>query len=161
MANEEKQGFSQGDISNSNFHNLVYVRVEGCRFLDLTWLIYALSLERMLVVRSKEMEEIIGGGECGESEIEQQNLYIFLRLVALWLFKFPNLRSSYRWALPFPSLTKIIVSGCPKLRKLPLNSSSATNTLEIIQGNSRWWEGLEWENDNLKHTFTRYFLCKD
>ena len=108
----------------------------------------------MLVIRSKEMEEIIGGGERGESENEQQNLYIFSRLVALWLFKFPNLRSIYRWALPFPSLIKIIVSGCPKLRKLPLNSSSATNTLEIIQGNSRWWEGLEWEDDNLKHTFT-------
>ena len=115
----------------------------------------------MLVVRSKEMEEIIGGGECGEPENEQQNLYIFSRLVALWLFKFPNLRSIYRWALPFPSLIKIIVSGCPKLRKLPLNSSSATNTLEIIQGNSRWWEGLEWEDDNLKHTFIRYFVCKD
>ncbi|KAL6335135.1 hypothetical protein AAG906_027195 [Vitis piasezkii] len=133
----------------------------GCRFLDLTWLIYAPSLECMLVFRSKEMEEIIGGDECGELEIEQQNLCIFSRLVALWLFKLPNLRSIYRWALPFPFLTKIVVSSWTKLRKLPLNSSSATNTLEIIQGNSRWWEGLEWEDDNLKHTFIRYFVCKD
>ena len=161
MENEEKQGFSRGHISNSNFHNLVYVCIEGCRFLDLTWLIYAPSLECMLVFKSKEMEEIIGGDECGESEFEQQNLRIFSRLVALWLFKLPNLRSIFRWALPFPFLTKIIVSSCPKLRKLPLNSSSATNTLEIIQGNSRWWEGLEWEDDNLKHTFIRYFICKD
>ena len=71
MENEEKQGFSRGHISNSNFHNLVYVCIEGCRFLDLTWLIYAPSLECMLVFRSKKMEEIIGGDECGESEFEQ------------------------------------------------------------------------------------------
>nr|CAN79011.1 hypothetical protein VITISV_038537 [Vitis vinifera] len=56
---------------------------QWCRFLDLTWLIYAPSLERMLVFRSKKMEEIIEGDECGESEIEQQNLRIFSRLVAL------------------------------------------------------------------------------
>ncbi|KAJ9692931.1 hypothetical protein PVL29_011853 [Vitis rotundifolia] len=109
MGNEEKQGFSPGHISNSNFHNLVYVRIEGCQFLDLTWLIYAPSLELMLVVGCKEMEEIVGGDQYGESYIEQQNLCIFSRLVALRLFKLPNLKSIYRWALPFPSLTKIVV----------------------------------------------------
>ena len=52
------------------------------------------------------MEEIIGGDECGESKIEQQNLRIFSRLVALWLFKLPNLRSIYKWALPLLPLQK-------------------------------------------------------
>ena len=149
---------SRGHISNSDFHNLVTVFIHGCRFLDLTWLIYAPSLEFLLVRHSHEMEEIIGSDECGDSEIDQQNLSIFSRLVALRLDDLPNLKSIYKQALPFPSLKKIRVSHCPNLRKLPLNSSNATNnTLKKIQGGSSWWEELEWEDDNLKRTFTPYF----
>ncbi|XP_034695558.1 disease resistance protein SUMM2-like [Vitis riparia] len=125
-------GLSRGHITNSNFHNLVYVFIAGCRFLDLTWLIYAPSLESLCVLQSLETEEIIGGDEYGDSEIEEQNLSIFSRLVKLKLFDLPNLKSIYRRALPFPSLKEIKVSFCPKLRKLPLNSNSANNTLKII-----------------------------
>ena len=107
------------------------------------------------------MEEIIGGDECGDSEIEHQNLHIFSRLVALQLSDLPNLKSIYRWVLPFSSLVSITVLACPNLRKLPLNSNSATNTLKIIKGDSRWWEGLEWENDNLNCIFSRYFVSRD
>ncbi|XP_034696472.1 disease resistance protein RFL1-like [Vitis riparia] len=157
MGNEEKQGFCRGQISNSNFCNLVNVRIQGCRFLNLTWLIYAPSLDSLWVQDSLEMEEIIRGDECGDSEIEHQNLSIFSRLEELWLDNVPNLKSIYKKALPFPSLKEMRVSRCPNLRKLPLNSNSATNTLIIIAGDSSWWEELEWEDDNLKHTFTPYF----
>ena len=150
-------GLSQGHISNSNFHNLFEVFILGCRFLNLTWLIYAPSLELLSVGDSQEMEEIIGSDECGDSEIEQQNLSVFSRLVKLTLVAVPNLKSIYKWALPFPSLKEIGVIGCPNLRKLPLNSNSATNTLKKIEGHLTWWEELEWENDNLKHTFSPYF----
>ncbi|RVW94077.1 putative disease resistance protein [Vitis vinifera] len=146
-----------GHISNSNFHNLFEVFILGCRFLNLTWLIYAPSLELLSVGDSQEMEEIIGSDECGDSEIEQQNLSVFSRLVKLTLVAVPNLKSIYKWALPFPSLKEIGVIGCPNLRKLPLNSNSATNTLKKIEGHLTWWEELEWENDNLKRTFTPYF----
>ncbi|KAL6334900.1 hypothetical protein AAG906_023705 [Vitis piasezkii] len=133
-------GLSRGHILNSNFHNLVHVDIIGCQFLDLTWLIYAPSLEFLWRL-----------------EIEQQNLSIFSRLVELRMFDLPNLKSIYKQALPFPSLKKIYVVGCRNLRKLPLNSNSATNTLIIIAGDSSWWEELEWEDDNLKRTFTPYF----
>ncbi|KAL6335753.1 hypothetical protein AAG906_039516 [Vitis piasezkii] len=150
-------GLSRGHILNSNFHNLVHVDIIGCQFLDLTWLIYAPSLEFLSVHHSHKMEEIIGSDECGDSEIEQQNLSIFSRLVELRMFDLPNLKSIYKQALPFPSLRKIYAVGCRNLRKLPLNSNSATNTLIIIAGDSSWWEELEWEDDNLKRTFTPYF----
>ena len=150
------RGLSRGHISNSNFHNLVKVFILGCRFLDLTWLIYAPSLEFLLVRTSHDMEEIIGSDECGDSEIDQQNLSIFSRLVNLRLYNLPNLKSIYRQALPFPSLKEIIVHRCPNLRKLPLNSNSASNTPKIIERTSCWWKELEWEDDNLKCTFTPY-----
>lgn len=155
---EINMGLPRGHISNSNFHNLVDVIISGCRFLNLTWLIYALSLESLVVQESHEMEEIIGSDECGDSEIDQQNLSIFSRLVVLRLYDLPNLKRIYRWALPFHSLKKILVRNCPNLRKLPLNSSSATNNnLKEIEGESSWWEQLEWEDDNLERTFTPYF----
>ncbi|KAL6334198.1 hypothetical protein AAG906_006785 [Vitis piasezkii] len=72
--------------------------------------------------------------DCGDSEIEQQNLSIFSRLVKLTLVAVRNLKTIYRRALPFPSLKEIGVIGCPNLRKLPLNSNSATNTLKKIEG---------------------------
>ena len=150
-------GLSRGHISNSNFHNLVTVFISGCRFLDLTWLIYAPSLEFLKVLNCREMEEIIGSDEYGDSEIDQQNLSIFSRLEALWLDDLPNLKSIYKRALPFPSLKMIRVYDCPNLRKLSLNSNSATNTLKVITGELSWWEKLEWEDDNLERIFTRYF----
>ena len=149
-------GLSRGHISNSNFHNLVKVFINGCQFLDLTWLIYAPSLELLCVEDNPAMEEIIGSDECGDSEIDQQNLSIFSRLVVLWLRGLPNLKSIYKQALPFPSLKEIHVAGCPNLRKLPLNSNSATNTLKEIEAHRSWWEELEREDDNLKRTFTSY-----
>ena len=152
-------GLSQGHISNSNFHNLVSVNISRCWFLDLTWLIYASSLEMLWVRESHEMEKIIGGDEHGDSEIEHQNLCIFSRLVALQLPDIPNLKSIHRWVLPF-FFPRITVLGCPNLRKLPLNSNSATKTLKIIKEDSSWWEGLEWENDNLNCIFNRYFVSR-
>ncbi|KAL6334955.1 hypothetical protein AAG906_023760 [Vitis piasezkii] len=153
-------GLSRGHISNSNFHNLVKVFINGCRFLDLTWLIYAPSLEFLMVFNSQEMEEIIGSDEYGDSKIDQQNLSIFSRLVVLQLDNLPNLKSIYKRPLPFPSLKEIFLGRCPNLRKLPLNSNSATNTLKEITGHPTWWEQLEWEDDNLKRIFTPYFKTR-
>ena len=90
-------------------------------------------------------------------EIEQQSLNILSRLDKLFLDNLRHLKSIYKRALPFPSLKEISVYRCPNLRKLPLNSNSATNTLQKIEGVSRWWEELEWEDENLKLTFTPYF----
>ena len=69
------------------------------------------------------MEELIGD-EGGVSE----NLGIFSRLKGVILDDLPNLRSIPEQALPFPSLTEIAVYNCPTLRKLPLDSNSATNS---------------------------------
>ncbi|RVW26932.1 putative disease resistance protein [Vitis vinifera] len=87
------------------------VFINGCQFLDLTWLIYAPSLELLCVEDNPAMEEIIG--------------------------------KYLQAALPFPSLKEIHVAGCPNLRKLPLNSNSATNTLKEIEAHRSWWEELE------------------
>ncbi|PIA40676.1 hypothetical protein AQUCO_02400023v1 [Aquilegia coerulea] len=52
-------------------------------------------------------------------------------------------------------------SKCPKLRRLPLDSDSAHNTLQYIKGKFEWWNSLEWDNETIKSTFTPFFQNYD
>ena len=113
-------------IPNSNFCCLCLVDIiQLPKLLDLTWLIYIPSLENLWVQDCESMEEVIG--DAGEVP---ENLGIFSRLKSLYLFDLPNLRSISRRALPFPSLTKLMVLNCQNLKKLPLDSNSARNGLK-------------------------------
>ena len=117
-------GFAADGIVNSNFQCLCYVIISQLpKLLHLAWLIYIPSLEFLGVTKRESMEELIGD-EGGVSE----NLGIFSRLKGVILDDLPNLRSISEQALPFPSLTEIAVYNCPTLRKLPLDSNSATNS---------------------------------
>ncbi|WJZ94526.1 hypothetical protein VitviT2T_013373 [Vitis vinifera] len=145
-------GFVANYIPNSIFYNLRSVFVDQLpKLLDLTWLIYIPSLELLSVHRCESMKEVIGDA----SEVPE-NLGIFSRLEGLTLHYLPNLRSISRRALPFPSLKTLRVTKCPNLRKLPLDSNSARNSLKIIEGTSEWWRGLQWEDETIQLTFTPY-----
>ncbi|RVW72823.1 putative disease resistance protein [Vitis vinifera] len=82
--------------------------------------------------------------------------WVSLPIVGLILHYLPNLRSISRRALTFPSLKTLRVTKCPNLRKLPLDSNSARNSLKIIEGTSEWWRGLQWEDETIQLTFTPY-----
>ena len=139
-------------IPNSNFCCLCRVDIiQLPKLLDLTWLIYIPSLENLWVQDCESMEEVIG--DAGEVP---ENLGIFSRLKFLYLCDLPNLRSISRRALPFPSLTKLIVENCQNLKKLPLDSNSARNGLKEIVGELDWWEGLQWEDETIRLIFTPY-----
>ena len=94
------------------------------------------------------MEEVIG-----DASGISKNIGIFSRLKSLNLNYLPNLKSISGRALSFPSLTYLSVEECPNLRKLPLDSNSARNSLKTIIGESEWWE-----NETIQHTFTPYFI---
>ncbi|XP_034695203.1 probable disease resistance protein At5g63020 [Vitis riparia] len=148
-----RREFVAGYIPNSIFYNLLSVNVRQLpKLLDLTWLIYIPSLERLIVQRCESMEEVIG-----DASGVPENLGIFSRLKILYLSFVPNLRSISRRALPFPSLETLIMRKCPNLRKLPLDSNSARNSLKTINGESEWWQGLQWEDETIQLTFTPYF----
>ncbi|KAJ9692292.1 hypothetical protein PVL29_011379 [Vitis rotundifolia] len=135
-------GFAADGILNSNFQCLCHVIISQLpKLLHLTCLIYIPSLEFLGVTKCESMEELIG---------EEDSKGVILD-------DLPNLRSISEQALPFPSLTEIAVYNCPKLRKLPLDSNSATNSLKKIKGESSWWEELQWKDETLKSTFTPYF----
>eukprot|EP00261_Vitis_vinifera_P036514 XP_019077757.1 PREDICTED: probable disease resistance protein At5g63020 isoform X1 [Vitis vinifera] len=148
-----RRGFVADYIPNSIFYNLLSVQVHLLpKLLDLTWLIYIPSLKHLGVYHCESMEEVIG-----DASGVPENLSIFSRLKGLYLFFVPNLRSISRRALPFPSLETLMVRECPNLRKLPLDSNSARNSLKTIDGTSEWCRGLQWEDETIQLTFTPYF----
>ena len=82
---------------------------------------------------------------------------------------FPQLRKLILWGLPelkticsssnvilCDSLNSISISGCPKLKRLPLSLhlidgelSSPPSSLQI-EIEKEWWELLEWDNHDMK-----------
>ncbi|KAF8392339.1 hypothetical protein HHK36_022681 [Tetracentron sinense] len=133
--------------------NLSFVDINNCDALkDLTWLLVIRSLETLIVSNSEGIEEIICGGVA---KVEEEFI-TFSRLKTMELNALPKLKSIYRHALPFPSLKVMNVSQCPELKKLPLDSNSAKNTLKRITGEQCWWNKLEWEDESVKYVFLPY-----
>ncbi|KDO38938.1 hypothetical protein CISIN_1g040659mg, partial [Citrus sinensis] len=91
---------------------------------DLTWLVFAPNL-KCLRIHCDDMEEIISVEKLSEVSEMMGELNLFAKLEDLWLESASNLKRIYRDPLPFPQLKQIDIMRCPKLKKLPLNSSSA------------------------------------
>ena len=140
------------------FNNLLSVRINACnKFLNLNWLIHAPKLQYLQIENCNIIEKVIEDERSEGSEIES-GLSVFSRLIYLTLNNLPKLKSIYGHALPFPSLRRIIVRGCPKLKKLSFDSSICmSKKLENIHGRQEWWDGLEWNDQTLMHNLTPIF----
>ncbi|XP_056167605.1 probable disease resistance protein At5g63020 [Syzygium oleosum] len=125
----------------SFFPNLVKVSVDNCRLSDLSWLVHAPELQKLTVVRCKSMEKIIGDGFARE-ELAASRL--FSRLESLLLMSLPKLTSICDQALSFPQVVRFSILDCPRLRKLPLDSSSARGSFGVTAGKD-WWAEFEWD----------------
>ncbi|RVW66656.1 putative disease resistance protein [Vitis vinifera] len=122
------------------FHCLGTVHIYRCQMLkNLTWLIFAPNLLYLTIEECDNLEELIGKGAK-----DGGNLSPFTKLIPLQLFCLPQLKSLYWNPLPFLHLDRIVVGSCPKLKKLPLNSSSAKQHRCVIRGEEEWWNELEW-----------------
>ena len=141
------------------FNHLLSVRINRChKLLNLNWLIHAPKLQYLHIVDSKIIEKLIEDERSEGSEIES-GLSVFSRLICLALLNLPKLESIYEHPLPFPSLRRIFVQNCPRLKKLPFDSSICmSKKLENINGRQKWWDGLEWNDQTLKHNLTPYFI---
>ncbi|XP_056167233.1 disease resistance protein RPS5-like [Syzygium oleosum] len=125
----------------SCFPNLVEVYVDNCRLSDLSWLVHAPKLRKLIVVDCQSMERIIGDGFARE---ELADSGLFSRLEYLALVRLPKLTSICDQTLSFPQGVSFVIFDCPGLRKLPLDSSSARGSFEVLAGKD-WWAGFEWD----------------
>ena len=140
-------------------NHLLSVHINECKkLMNLNWLIHAPKLQFLHIAHSEIIEKLIEDERSEGSEIES-GLSVFSRLVCLALLNLPKLESIYEHPLPFPSLRRIFVQNCPRLKKLPFDSSICmSKKLENINGRQKWWDGLEWNDQTLKHNLTPYFI---
>ncbi|KAF5193017.1 Disease resistance protein [Thalictrum thalictroides] len=140
---------------NAHFRNLHFLQLFMCHaMVDLTWLVLIPNLQK-LCIQYCGLQEILSSCEEFEGGYDENT---FSNLKILRLYYLPNLQSICSMsALRFPSLEVIDVRSCPKLRRLPLDSNSANNTLGKIRGTKEWWNRLEWDNETIKLHLVKFF----
>ncbi|ESR40497.1 hypothetical protein CICLE_v10027483mg, partial [Citrus x clementina] len=131
-------------VLQSGFCSVHAVGISFCTVKDLTWLVFAPNLKKIVIMECHAMEEIISAEKLSEI-MGRPNL--FAQLESLTLLGAGNLKSIYRYPLPFPHLKTIRVHGCPKLKKLSLSSISIKERKIVIDGEKEWWEELQWEDE--------------
>ncbi|KAL0429160.1 UNVERIFIED_CONTAM: hypothetical protein Sradi_0542000 [Sesamum radiatum] len=55
--------------------------------------------------------------------------------------------------IAFPQLQEVEVHNCPLLNRLPLTPHNV-GTIKKIEGERKWWDELQWENDDFKKLYT-------
>ena len=142
---------------NPCFLSLSDVYVQGCKCLrELTWLMFAPNLTYIDVECSDQLEDIISKEKASVSE--ESGIVPFQKLKYLRLSSVPELMNIYWTPLPFPCLKTIVAIGCPKLKRLPLNSTSGwegEKGLVIRYREKEWIECVEWEDEATRTRFLR------
>ncbi|KAL5721792.1 mitogen-activated protein kinase kinase [Ranunculus cassubicifolius] len=139
-----------------HFGNLSDVRIWKCDLLkDLAWLALVPFLEYLDLENCSQVEDIILHSEFSKTMVDNQT--IFSRLMFLTLKNLPKLKSICQLVLPFPCLEHITVIQCPLLKKLPFASSSTKKPLLQIEGQTEWWNALQWEDQIVNSSFQPFF----
>ncbi|XVF11231.1 hypothetical protein REPUB_Repub08aG0008500 [Reevesia pubescens] len=140
------------------FQSLRNLYIQDCSELrDITWLILAPNLSVPEVTGCNKMEQIINERKLSQVAELVETSSLFAKLESLHLLLLPELKSIYLDALPFSCLKYIQVVGCPKLKRLPLNSNSAKENKIRIEGSEEWWKELQWEDESTLNAFHPYF----
>ncbi|CAA7409705.1 unnamed protein product [Spirodela intermedia] len=113
-------------------------------------------IEKLTLFGCSRIEEVIVVEEVTVDNVDYENDSFFPKLKRIWLEDLPNLRSICRHPLLLPSLEEVHVINCPELKKLPFGFSTAKNIKEIY-GGQEWWDGLEWEHEDVRSMFTPFF----
>uniref|UniRef100_A0A2N9HXG6 Uncharacterized protein n=1 Tax=Fagus sylvatica TaxID=28930 RepID=A0A2N9HXG6_FAGSY len=81
------------------------------------------------------------------------------KLRTLELRLLPKLRSICRHKETWPCLEQVTVWLCEHLKRLPLSNQNA-GTIKEIEGESEWWNALEWDDHETKSSLLPYFRPK-
>ncbi|CDY31091.1 BnaA08g26410D [Brassica napus] len=114
---------------------------------DLSWLIFAPNLAIVFLEGpSPELQEIISREKvCGILN-KGSSIVPFRKLHTIYLEDLEELKSIYWERLEWPSLKRMEIKYCPKLKKLPLSKERAYY-FDLHEYNEEWFETLEWEDE--------------
>ncbi|KAJ4790731.1 Disease resistance protein RPS5 [Rhynchospora pubera] len=115
---------------------------KDCGIRDVSWTLYLPSLRRLVLYRCCHIVQLFE--HVGESSAVKPT---FPSLILLQLDDIPEMEIICDESITFPSLERIEILECPKLKKLPFQSR---DKLKIIETERECWERLEWEDNDLK-----------
>ncbi|KAK9229527.1 hypothetical protein WN944_022490 [Citrus x changshan-huyou] len=140
------------------FQSLEKIQIYGChRLKNLTFLLFAPNLRSIEVSSCFAMEEIISEAKFADVPEVMPIIKPFAQLYSLRLGGLTVLKSIYKRPLPFPRLRDLTVNSCNELRKLPFDSNSAKECKIVIRGHRKWWEQLQWEDQDTQNAFLPCF----
>uniref|UniRef100_A0A0D9XTD7 NB-ARC domain-containing protein n=1 Tax=Leersia perrieri TaxID=77586 RepID=A0A0D9XTD7_9ORYZ len=135
--------------------------VRCIRLNHISWIMHLPLLEDLLLFTCSSMHRIIGTTEDGVVKTNQNNENssvnnTFPRLKRMTLIEADALVRICSPIFSFPSLECLQISDCPMLKKLPF--LTVPSKLKCIRGENEWWDGLEWEDQDLESSLALYFL---
>ncbi|XP_077224223.1 putative disease resistance protein At1g61300 [Tasmannia lanceolata] len=132
----------KGIFGQKSFTLLNHIYLESCQGL-VNLFSLGICFEKLQILELKfcrRLETLFQEDQAGQDA--------FPLLHTLWLWELPKLKSICNGYLP--TLEKLRVKGCPKLRKLPLHVGNPNTTPEV-SGETNWWNNLVWEDMGIKN----------
>ncbi|KAL3532645.1 hypothetical protein ACH5RR_006166 [Cinchona calisaya] len=141
-------------MSKGCLRNLRSINIWYCdKLKNVSWILQLPKLEMIYLFYCSEMEEVISGDQVEDEDY--LNAFPCLRIMSIR--KLPKLSCISKESMTFPSLKKIAVIDCPKLKKLPLKAHNVAE-LPTIYCYKEWWDALEWADADTKSTFLPHFI---
>lgn len=151
------QKLHTGDI----FAKLRRLDIVRCSRLNhISWIIHLPLLEDLLLFSCSTLHQIIATAQDGvvKTNQEKENPSVnntFPSLKRMTLIEAGALVRICSPFFSFPSLECLQISACPLLNKLPF--LTVPSKLKCIRGENEWWDGLEWEDQDLEPSLELYF----
>ncbi|EES03739.1 probable disease resistance protein At1g12280 [Sorghum bicolor] len=141
------------DIILQGLHKVKIIYRGGCvQNLASLFIWYCHGLEELITV-SEEHDMSASGGGQGSAAFRVITPFPNLKELYLHgLAKFRRLSSS-TCTLHFPALESLKIIECPNLKKLKLSAGG----LNVIQCTREWWDGLEWDDEEVKASYDPLF----
>ncbi|XP_058106503.1 probable disease resistance protein At5g63020 [Magnolia sinica] len=159
------RGLCEGVLMPGSFTCLRNLFVSSCKVLENVMSLELFQnlqcLDYINIEKCSEMEEVIKGGEEGDNNNNNNTIILLPNLRELRLRNLGKLKSFCKRVI-ICSLTQIYITGCLRLKKIPLSFGNSTLFVRgRIEGSKEWWDSLEWDDPNSKTLLLPLFHEED
>ncbi|ESQ54686.1 hypothetical protein EUTSA_v10024353mg [Eutrema salsugineum] len=131
-------------VSQECLRNIRCINISHCHKLkNVSWVPQLPKLEVIDLFDCRELEELISERESPSVE----DTALFPSLKTLSIRDLPELSSILPSRFSFQKLETLVITNCPKVKKLPFQERVLTN-LPTVYCDEKWWDALEKNQPN-------------